>query len=596
MKRRHPTKSMLNSGITKMQSLLVTAVVIIAVIGILVYFFGPSLIPVSEGKRLYRMTLAFPTQIDPAVVADASSNTACSNLYDRLIYQGHDEELVPSAATGWDVAPDNLKWTFSLRKGIMFHDGTEMKAEDVVFSMERLLEIGEGPAYIYEPFIESVTAVDDYTIEFLLKQPFGPFVGALSKFFIVNKDLLLEHIETPGPYGDHGDYGKDWLLYNDAGSGAYKVKEFRREEVLKMELYEDYWDVVLPNAPEEIHQIGTTEPIQVRAMMNDRELEMTDKYQTDEALEVLDNIEGVDIYVHPTGPITYSITLNTQKPPLDDIHVRKAMFYAFDYEALKGAFNQYWGAYGDFMATNIVTSTLPGAHPNFTTPFQRNLTRAMEELEKSKYYGQLDDYVVEHHWVAEVPAREKISLLFASSMADIGITVQSVKTPWLTLVEEYEGSDTHAMSIGYYLDYYEALSELKMRYHSSTASTIFQNAWLLNETIDAMIDEAEATSDQEARFEKEYEIQEQVMNMYAEIPLVEWVFKQAYQFHYVDLTEASKLPLFYDVFAFCRLIEVFPEKRSDLIEGSNSLIIIAPQATLLSIPKAYALKDELKPT
>jgi len=591
MTRRHPKKIVLNSGIAKTQSLMITAIVIIAVIALLIYFFYPSLTPVPEEKRLYRMTLAFPTQIDPAVAGDASSMTACSNLYDRLVYQGHNEELIPSAATGWEVTPDELDWTFNLRNGIMFHDGTEMKAEDVVFSMERLLEIGEGAAYIYEPYIESVSVVDDYTVEFALKKPFGPFVGALSKFFIVNKDLLLEHVETPGPYGDQGDYGKDWLLYNDAGSGAYKVKEFLREEVLKMELYEDYWDVVHPNAPEEIHQIGTTEPIQVRAMINDRELEMTDKYQTDEALEVLDGIEGVDLYVHPSGPITYSITLNTQKPPLDDIYVRKAMFYAFDYEALKGAFNQYWGAYGDFMATNIVTSTLPGAHPNFTVPFQRNLTRAMEELEKSPYYGQLDDYVVEHHWVSEVPAREKISLLFASSMADIGITVQSVRTPWLTMVEEYESSDTHAFSIGFFLDYYEALSELKMRYHSDTASTFFQNAWLLNETIDTMIDEAEATSDQTDRFEKSYDIQEQVMNMYAEIPLVEWVFKQGYQSYYLNLTEVTKIPLFYDVFAFCRLIEVYPEKRSELIEGSNSLMIITPQTTLLAIPKKYIGKS-----
>ena len=558
-----------NRGITKIQSIIIAVLIVIVIIsGVGYYLSLPTLTP--REKRVYRETFVWPNTIDPCVGLDRSSLVSLGNLYDRFTYPGKDG-MVPSVAESWEISPDGLNYTFHLRQGIKFHDGSELTAEDVVFSMDRLLDMGEGVAYIFLGRVESAKAVDDYKVEFKMQSRFGPFLLTLEKFFIMNKDLVMANIKTPGPYGEYGDYGRDWLLTHDAGSGPYKVKEFRVEEELVMELFEDYWGEVLPNAPEEVHFIGTTEPIVVRTMMTNRELECTSIFQSDEALAILDEIEGVDLFVPPM-PALYSISLNTKKPPLDDIHFCKAMFYAFDYERLKEIFEPYWGKYvEDFIATNVISNRRAGVSPKLRQPPSRNLTRAIEELKKSKYYDQLDQLVIEHHWVAEVPVREKISLLFVSSMADVGIEVRSVKTPWLTMLAEMGTLETsaHTYTVGVAADYVEALSELKMRFHSSSAKTYMQNEWLLNETIDGMIDDAEATIDTEARTQKSIRIQETLFDMYVCIPLVEWVFMQAYQAYYVDIDVAydatSYAHALQAVSSFSRLIQVYPEKRRELL-------------------------------
>jgi peptide/nickel transport system substrate-binding protein len=82
---------------------------------------------------------------------------------------------------------------------VKFHDGTEMKAEDVAFSMNRMLALGEGFAYLYTPYVKEAIAADDYTVVFKMKKTFGPFVPALVRMYVLNKDLVMQHIQTPDP-------------------------------------------------------------------------------------------------------------------------------------------------------------------------------------------------------------------------------------------------------------------------------------------------------------------------------------------------------------------------------------------------------------
>ena len=521
---------------------------------------------IQAEKRELRVSFAWPTFIDPAVGSDFSSSSSFTNLYDSLVYPTPEGDVVPAVAERWETSEDGLTWTFYLRQGIKFHDGTDLTAEDVAFSMERLKTIGEGYAFLFLDKVASTEVLDDYIVRFRLSQPFGPFLITLPRLYILNKECVLEHIETPGPYGDFGDYAKDYLLTHDCGSGPYRVKEMRTEEFLVMEKVENYWanslpgvpDLlkVKPNAPDEVKFIGTTEPVTIRTMMSRRELEISDQWQPNEGWQALDQISGVDIASFFPGTSFY-LMLHTRKPPTDDIHFRKAMAWAFDYATVV---EQIFP--GSRQAVGPVAATVPGHKDTFQ--YHRDLDKAREELQKSKYFNELDNYPVEFHWIAEVPDEEKVALLFQANMAEIGIKVNVVKVPWLSVVEEMADMETSPNIVSVFVapHYPEAGSILESRYHSKSAATWEQNEWLLSDEVDSMIEDAIATINRDERFRKYGEIQDYIVDLSPSLFLFDQVEKHAYQACYVSwpAAQGNFIPVMgYNMDA--RRIEVFPERR-----------------------------------
>ncbi len=511
----------------------------------------------AQGKRELRVTFAWPTYIDPAVGSDFSSSASFVNLYDSLVYPTPEGDVVPHVAERWDTSADGLTWTFYLRKGIKFHDGSELTAEDVAFSMDRLTTIGEGYAYLFMDRVKRSEVVDKYTVRFHMSEPYGPFLTTIVRLYILNKDVVMANIETPGPYGDFGDYGKKYLLTHDAGSGAYSLKEMRLEEYVLMEKFRDCWGEVSPNAPDEVKFIGTTEPITVRTMMARGELEVSDQWQGLESLNSLDALEGVDIATIYQGTVFYYM-LHTKKPPTDDIHFRKAMAWAMDYKNLiEGIFP------GSRPAIGPIAPGFPGHNPDLVQ-YRRDLDKAMAELKQSKYYGKLDQYPVETHWAAEVPDEEKAALLFMSNMAEVGIKVKVVKTPWLSMVEETANMEAspNIETIFVSPHYAEAGSLLESRYHSKSAPTWEQNEWLLDKELDGMIDDAIATIDMEERFGKYREIQKKIVELCPSLFMFEQAQRHAYQGGYIDWPAAKGKVIQVMGYTFdARFIQVYPEKK-----------------------------------
>jgi len=463
-------------------------------------------------KRVFRATFAWPTYIDPAVGSDFSSTSSLVNLYDSLVFPNTEGGVDPHVAESWDVSSDGLTWTFHLKEGVKFHNGSELTASDVAFSMNRMLEIGEGLAYVFLGTVDSVAAVDDYTVEFTLAKPSGLFLISLIRLYILDEQEVMENIVTPGPYGDKGDYCKEYLLTHDAGSGPYMVKEFPLEEYLLMDKYDDWFGEFDENAPDEVRFIATTESATVRTMMSRQELEITDQWQTVEALEALDELEGVDIVAFPVLTEFYYM-VHTQKPPTDDVHFRRAMAYAFDYEAAVGL---EWP--GTQQSQGPVPAICAGHNPDVFV-FERDLDKAREELALSAYADQLDQYPVEVHWCTEVSAEEKFALLFQANMADVGINVNIVSTPWMSMVEEGGSLDTspHIQTTYVSADFPEAGSLLKVRYHSDAAPTWSQNEWLLDADLDQRIDDALATVDEDERYAEYRELQDYIVDLYDQV-------------------------------------------------------------------------------
>lgn len=526
-----------------------------------------SVVAFAQSQKIVRFTEAWPTYIDPAVGNDFSSSVSLANLYDTLVFPTYDGKIVPHLATSWEVSDDHLIYTFHLRRGVKFHNGEELKAEDVIFSMERILAIGQGYSYIFKPIVEKVEALDDYTVRFVLKKPFGPFLYALVRLYILNKNEVLAHIENTGEYGDYGDYGKKWLLTNDAGSGPYMVKEMRVEEYLHAVKFPDYWKPFDANAPEEFKFIGTTETATVRTLVKKRELEISDFRQPAEFYEAVGKLEGVKV-AKLFGGSTFYCMMHTQKPPTDDVHFRRALAYIVDYETIA---NQIFP--GARQAQGPVSFILPGHNPE-VYQYHRNIEKAKEELAKSKYANQLDQYPVDLVWCAEVSDEEKVALLIQSNASELGITVNVIKTPWMKIMEEVAKPETTANMYLIFVSphYAEAGSMIQSKYHSSSAGTWEQTEWLQNKELDNMIEDAIATVNDEERFAKYREIQDYIVDLCPSLFLIDQPENYAYQDAYIDWVAAERAEMgdkANPVMGYNHYmpdIKVYPEKRDKLLQ------------------------------
>jgi peptide/nickel transport system substrate-binding protein len=475
-------------------------------------------------KSVLRITFSWPNRIDPAVGNDYAGSTSLANLYDTLVFPNAQGLVDPWLAESWDTSTDGLTWTFHLRQGVTFHDGTPLKASDVAFSYNRLKTIGEGYAYLVTAGVEDVKAVDEATVEIKLAKPSALFLPSLVRLYVVNEALVRENIKAEGPYGADGDFAKEWLQTHDAGSGPYMVKEFPLEQYLLMEKNTDWWGQFNPKAPDEVRFIGTTEAVTVRSLMQNEELEISDQWQSFEAYQALEKIEGVEVAPLPSFSSFYYM-VNNKMPPTDDVHCRRAINYAFDYDAAVGL---EWP--GTKQMVGPVPATLAGHDPNVFT-FKRDLDKAKAELAQCKYAQDIANYPIKVQWVAEVPDEEKWALLFQSNMAEVGIQVEINKVPWLSLVENTSKLETSPSIATIYVssDLPEAGLMLKQRYHSSTTGTWQQVEWLQDSALDAEIDDALSTLDDQERFAKYAKIQAELVEMAASLWIYDQVEKHAYR-------------------------------------------------------------------
>ncbi|MCX7796957.1 MAG: ABC transporter substrate-binding protein [bacterium] len=565
-------------GISKILKLVIIAILVIVVIASAVGIYlittptaptTPTTTPVTPvvQKKTIRVLFAFPVQTDPGLAIDWASLRAVNNIYDSLIQLGSTGEPDPrlSIAEKWEVTPDGLTWTFHLKKGVTFHSGRTLTAKDVVFSLERLLKMGLGPAFVFAPFVESFKAIDDYTVQIKLKKTYGPFIYSLTLLYILDSEEVKKNIKPTGEYGDLGDYGKEWLRAHDAGSGPYKIKEHVFGEKLILERFEKYWGEVNPRAPDEVVLIPPPEPAAQVSLFLTGEIDITYGLPIETIIENMKR-DGVGASKLLYGQ-QFLFVLNTQKPPLDDVHFRRALAYAFDYDKAVGAYvpGYAWKSIGP------VANYLPGAPKDLPT-YEKDLSKAREEIKKSKYYGKLSEYPIELWWCAEDPYQEKIVLIFVTSMKELDpeIRIDVVKKPWSAMAEATAKieSTPHIMILLSTPIFPETGNVLHLKFHSEYAGkSLIHISWLLNPEMDRLIDDALTTVDEATRFSKYKEIVKRLNDIVPEIPAFDFAYTVLYWKHYINWPAGEGKPPYGVQYNYnFRFMEVYPEKKAELFK------------------------------
>jgi len=515
---------------------------------------GLATMGIAQEESLLRINFHWPSRLDPAVGLEFNASSAYVNLYDALVYPVPDGVIL-HAAESYEVSKDNLTYIFKLHKGIKFHSGNEMTAEDVKFSMDRLLEIGEGFSYLYLGKVDHTEVIDKYTVSFTLNVSFGPFLSSLIRLYILEKASVMANLKD-GPYGSFGDYGKEFLLTHDAGSGAYMLKEMGPGEYVLMEKFAGYWGEILPNAPDLVKFVREPSAVTVKTMMARRELEITTPWLAKETYQDMAKIPGVEVVSWSNGFTEYEMW-NTKKPPTDDIHFRKALNWMLDWEQVLTGIYPGWT-----QAAGPIAHNLPGFKEGLFQYYQ-DMDKAREELQKSKYADQLEGLKVTLGANSLVPRMEQFALMLQANAAEFGIDVEIIKMPWGKMVEVVGSIETNpnGMHINVAPHYPEAGSMLAAKYHSNSAGTWEQSEYLLSDEIDALIDDALATIDQDERFRKYGLLQEVLVELAPSMFIVELLEEHAYQAAYVDWSALLDNPSTIMGYNYdCRYIEVYPDR------------------------------------
>ncbi|EAU48087.1 ABC transporter substrate-binding protein [Salipiger bermudensis] len=269
--------------------------------------------------------IAEPKALDPAAVTAVNDFRILMNVYDGLVrYKSGTLEVEPALATAWEISEDGTEYTFTLREGVTFHDGSPFNAEAVVFNFERMLnedhsyhDTGPFPLAFFFSSVSSVEAVDDLTVKFTLSEPYAPFLSNLA--------YPTGLIVSPAAVEQHGaDFGR-----NPSGTGAFTFAEWRSNEAVVVEANPDYWD----GAPE--LQAVVFRPI---TDANTRTAEML-AGGIDMMVEVppvaLSQFQDDAFQVfEQAGPHVWFLILNAKEGPFADKRVRQAANYAINKEAL----------------------------------------------------------------------------------------------------------------------------------------------------------------------------------------------------------------------------------------------------------------------
>jgi peptide/nickel transport system substrate-binding protein len=467
----------------------------------------------AQEGRVLRLDEAAVGELDPAKATDYADSMLMFNLYDTLVWSDASGAIVPLLAEEWTISEDGRTYTFDLRSDVTFHDGSSLTADDVVFSLERTLAINQGYAYLFDGWVEAVASVDDGTVEFTLSRPYAPFLASLVRLPIVNRDLVLDNVED-GNHGEFGDYGQAFLSGGDAGTGAYTVVSHNPQELTVMERYDGYFQGFAETAPDTVRLRYSLQGAAVRTLLSRGEHEVSSQWLPTETFKALAN-DGVPL-VTEGGSSVFFLKLNTQRAPTDDVHFRRAMALAFDYEALLSILAVNDEVTLGQKVAGPLPQGFPGADPNLPVP-ARDLAGARAELAQSSYDpGRVK---VEIGWVAEVPLEEKISLLLQANLAEIGINAEVVRVPWALMTERASKAETTPNASAIYVStaFPDPDSMLYSMYHSEAAGTWMSMEWLQDADVDRLLDEARVEVDPDQRNQLYGELQARILELQPDI-------------------------------------------------------------------------------
>lgn len=287
------------------------------------------------------------TTLDPNARFDFSSETVSGNVFEPLVRYDRQMTFSPCLATSWEIREGSV-WRFRLRDGVLFQDGSTLTAEDVAFSILRLKRFPDRDIHRYVSAISEVRVVDPLTVDVVSERPAG-LLSVLSFVYILPKRALERDEEA--------------FFRAPAGTGPYRIAEWKKGASLRLEAHEDYWGGP-PQVPTVVFRVVTDD----ESMWTEaRRLAPSIVFSPTRSTWARHRTDSGFVLVERPGLAVHFLALRVgggPENPLSDVRVRRALHAAIDYRKLVSVVP----AEGAFPASQFVPPAIVGFNPALSVP------------------------------------------------------------------------------------------------------------------------------------------------------------------------------------------------------------------------------------
>ena len=488
----------------------------------------------ESGGTLVFAGASDPVVIDGALVSDGESIRVVTQIFETLIgLKAGSTDLVPALATEWEVSPDAKTYTFTLRDGVKFHDGTDFNAEAVCFNFDRWYNF-KGPlqsssaSYYWQSFFggyaknesedlspslyKSCEAKDDTTAVVTLTKPSASMLGALTQqaFSIASPKALEEFKADAGTVDEEtgfrptGTFGTEHPI----GTGPFKFESWKRADRLVLAKYDDYWGEKAKLDKVIIRPIADN-AARLQALQND-EIQGYDLVEPQD-VPTIEGDENLQVLERPAFNVAY-VTINQKQKPMDKLEVRQAVAYGLDREAVV---NNFYGGRG-VVAKEMMPPEVMG-YADDVTEYSYDPEKAKSLLQKA---GLTLPVPIDFWYPTDVsrpymPDPKRNFEAFAASLNKSGFKVTPHSAPWSPdyLGRVDEGTAGHLNLIGWTGDFADPDNFIGVFFQSFSPQFGFRNPELFN-----LLDQGEAEADEGKREEIYQQANRLVMDYLPAVP------------------------------------------------------------------------------
>ncbi len=424
------------------------------------------------------------TTMDPIAHNDVPSSRACFHIYDTLIFLEDDGTVTPGLAETWEFTTDTA-YKMNLRKGVKFHNGDEMKASDVRYSLMRATTDKGAMIKTYSQNVKDVEVVDDYTVFIHLNQADYSFFASLTHSWasIVSEKA----VEAAGD-----NYGM-----NPVGTGPFKFVSWQKGNKYVFERFEDYWGEKPKYKTLEVRSIP--EPTSRTIELESGGADIAYPIVTNDIKRIEDS-EKLTLYRKPQTSITY-MGFNTTKAPFDNPEVRQAIHLALDTVGIQKA---VWRGVGK-VPTSLIPEAIKYSIANDVPAHQQDEKAAKK---------MLDDAGVKNLkleiWTNERKERVDMATIIQAQLAEVGIVSEIKVLEWGAYLSGLQKKEHDVFLLGWV----STVPDPNFAVSGLLESTAGSNYTFFNdEKMDEMLAKGRSTPDGDARKAAYKEMQQYINHM-----------------------------------------------------------------------------------
>lgn len=434
--------------------------------------------------------------LDPMGTNDNASSKVLVQIYEGLFDITSDGKEVPLLAESYEKKSDT-EYVFHLKKGVKFHNGEEMKASDVVFSIKRACEAPNVKHLFNTIDKDTIKAEDDYTVSFKLHYAFP---GIIASFMHPGGSILSEKAVKAA--GDNYGSSTDTVC----GTGPFKLDEWSKANAIKLSRFADYHaeksgmeKLVFKIIPEPTNRLVELQTGGADIAYEIQPMDI-EKVEKDENLVMFKSLDYGTTY----------LGFNTQKAPFDNPKVREAVAYAID---MPGLIPKVWMGSGK-VASNSMPPTLMYSIGGETKAKERDVEKAKALLKEAGYENGFDTTISTN----ERKQRVDMATIIKEQLKDVGINVTINVMEWSAYNDLLKNGQQDMFEIAWIADTPDPDSFLFPCFHSSAKGEGGNYCFLEDSQMDKLLEDARKEQDTTKRGEIYKEVQQYILDNQIWIP------------------------------------------------------------------------------